>query len=136
MYHIGENFGGTKIWRIYPNLILATKNLANCCTANNYNHHTYYYHTHNSRVFIYYACLDMATYSFTVNAMVQGYHIYSSIWNASISEILPCTREDSNRRDTFAVCVVKPTVGTVGHLPRLIVCSLFHLHKERRHNYL
>ena len=116
MYRIGENFGGTKIWRIYPNLILATKNLVNCCTANNYNHHTYYYHIHNPYLHVW-------TWQLTVNAMVQGYHIYSSIWNASISEILPCTREDSNRRDPFAVCVIKPTVGTVGHLPRLIVCT-------------
>lgn len=67
------------------------------------------------------------TYSFAVNAMVRGYHVYSNIWDASMSEVLPCEREIDNRRDPFAVRVSKPGTGTVGHLPRLIsaACSVF-----------
>uniref|UniRef100_A0A1X7V6W2 HIRAN domain-containing protein n=1 Tax=Amphimedon queenslandica TaxID=400682 RepID=A0A1X7V6W2_AMPQE len=68
-----------------------------------------------------------SNYSFAVNAMVRGHHVYSNIWDASMSEVLPCEREIDNRRDTFAVRVSKPGTGTVGHLPRLIsaACSVF-----------
>lgn len=40
---------------------------------------------------------------------------------------MPCERELNNRKDPFAVAVVKPGVGTVGHVPRLILsaCSIF-----------
>lgn len=69
----------------------------------------------------------MATYSFTVESMVRGYHVYSSIWEAEIDEILPCLRETNYLKDPFAVSVVKSSVGIVGHIPRLIssACSLF-----------
>ena len=64
--------------------------------------------------------------SFTVEAMVRGYHVYGDVWAASLGEELPCQREDGNHYDPYAVGVVKD--GTiVGHLPRKIscVCSLY-----------
>ena len=44
--------------------------------------------------------------SFTVEAMVRGYHSYKDIWAASLGEELPCQREPSNRSDRFAVTVL------------------------------
>ena len=68
----------------------------------------------------------MAHDSFTIEAMIRGYHVYSDIWNAVIDEELPCAKESGNLADPFAVGVMKD--GTiVGHVPRKIssVCSLF-----------
>uniref|UniRef100_A0A1X7V3B4 Ubiquitin-like protease family profile domain-containing protein n=1 Tax=Amphimedon queenslandica TaxID=400682 RepID=A0A1X7V3B4_AMPQE len=69
----------------------------------------------------------MATAAFTLESMVRGYHLYCNVWDAAINEVLPCERELNNRKDPFAVAVVKSGVGTVGHVPRLIssVCSIF-----------
>ena len=68
----------------------------------------------------------MMAASFTVEAMVRGYHTYKDIWAASLGEELPCQREPSNRSDRFAVAVLK-TRTVVGHLPRKIssICSLY-----------
>ena len=55
--------------------------------------------------------------SFSVNAMVRGYHIYEDIWYASVSEELPCQREPGNSHDPFAVAIIRAGV-TVGHVPR------------------
>jgi len=64
--------------------------------------------------------------SFSVEAMVRGYHIYQSVWEASVGERLNCIRQVGNHSDTFAVAVVKAN-DTVGHLPRKIssICSIF-----------
>ena len=43
--------------------------------------------------------------SFSVEAMVRGYHIYTDIWAAVLGEELPCRREVGNWFDTFAVVV-------------------------------
>lgn len=67
-----------------------------------------------------------AAASFTCDSMVRGYHVYQDTWQAVLGEILQCRRETNNRRDPFAVAVMKN--GTVvGHLPRKIsaLCSLF-----------
>ena len=39
--------------------------------------------------------------------MVQGYHIYKDLWDASISEELSCQRKAKNYTDPFAVTVTK-----------------------------
>ncbi len=64
--------------------------------------------------------------TFEVEAMVRGYHVYQEMWDASIHEELVCAREPGNRRDPFAVAVVKSDY-TVGHVPLKIssVCSIF-----------
>ena len=68
----------------------------------------------------------MARHNFSLEAMVRGYHIYCSIWEASINEVLRCARDTSNTKDPYAVSIIKS--GTVvGHLPKKIstACSLF-----------
>ena len=54
--------------------------------------------------------------SFSVEAMVRGYHVYKDIWTAVHGEeLLTCVREAGNRVDAFAVAVIKD--GTVvGHM--------------------
>ena len=69
----------------------------------------------------------MASSCFHLEAMVRGYHVYCNVWQASRNEILQCTRDVSNRKDPYAVSVVKSGTGIVGHLPKKIstACSLF-----------
>ncbi len=45
--------------------------------------------------------------SFSLEAMVRGYHAYKDIWTAVVGEELPCQRERVNLRDPFAVVVLK-----------------------------
>ena len=69
----------------------------------------------------------MAVYSFTIEAMVRGYHVYQSIWDAAIDgENLECFREVGNIHDPSAVAIKKDG-SVVGHIPRALsaVCSSF-----------
>ena len=43
--------------------------------------------------------------SFSVEAMIRGYHVYRDIWDASIGEVLRCQREASNPTDRYAVAI-------------------------------
>ena len=57
---------------------------------------------------------------------VRGYHIYKTIWAATIGEELVCEREPTNAIDRYAVAVIKD--GTIiGHLPKKLskICSIF-----------
>ena len=64
-------------------------------------------------------CQRIEKCSFSLEAMVRGYHMYRSVWEAAIGEELMCVQEVGNRTDPYAVAVVKPHSGelTVGHLP-------------------
>ena len=64
--------------------------------------------------------------SFSVEAMVRGYHVYKDVWAAVVGEEFPCKREDGNRFDPLAVAVVRAD-AIIGHLPRKIscVCALY-----------
>ncbi len=53
--------------------------------------------------------------SFSVEAMVRGYHAYKDIWTAVVGEELPCQRQRANPRDPFAVAVLKDE-AIVGHV--------------------
>uniref|UniRef100_A0A1X7VKZ1 Uncharacterized protein n=1 Tax=Amphimedon queenslandica TaxID=400682 RepID=A0A1X7VKZ1_AMPQE len=68
----------------------------------------------------------MATAAFTPESIVRGYHVSCNVWDAAINEVLHCEKE-MNRKDTFAVAVMKFGAGTVGHVPHLLssVCSIF-----------
>ena len=58
-----------------------------------------------------------------------------SYWGkVTIGERLPCKREPGNRKDPFAVAVVRSR-DTVGHVPKKIssVCSMFLLHGGTLH---
>ena len=48
-------------------------------------------------------------YSFTVNSMIRGYHVYKDIWeNPTIGEELICKREVGNPKDPISVAVINP----------------------------
>ena len=69
----------------------------------------------------------MAVYSFAIEAMVRGYHVYQSIWDAAIDgENLERFREVGNIHDPSAVAIRKDG-SVVGHVPRTLsaVCSSF-----------
>ena len=56
-------------------------------------------------------------YSFAVEAMARGYHIYHLIWDAAIDdEDLECVREVGNIHDLSVVAIMKDSV-IVGHVP-------------------
>lgn len=83
--------------------------------------------------------LEMATTTtdtetFSVEAMVRGYHVYQEICDTALGEQLSCKRESGNHKDPFAVAVVKALV-TIGHLPKKIssVCSMFLLRSGTIH---
>ena len=59
--------------------------------------------------------------SFSRVAMVRGYHIYNSIWEAYIGEELLCQWDEENRHDPYAVAVLKSAI-VVGHL-RLVMST-------------
>jgi len=64
--------------------------------------------------------------SFSVAAVITGYHVNKEIWNAELDEELMCEREVGSRWDTFAVAMRKGSV-MVGHVPQAILptCSIF-----------
>ena len=61
----------------------------------------------------------MAHDSFTIEAMIRGFHIYSNIWNAVIDKELLCEKESGNFTYPFTVGVIKEG-SIVGHVPRKI----------------
>ena len=73
----------------------------------------------------------MATWRFSVEAVIHGYHEYKSIWlDPVMEEELSCEREIGNAHDTHAVAICKTVNGevkTVRHVPRNIssICSIF-----------
>ena len=73
-----------------------------------------------------------ACFTFSIEAMVCGYHVYQSVWEAVNGKVLECSWEIENRSDPYAVAVTKSsgeTEGTVtvGHVPHKIssICSIF-----------
>ena len=73
----------------------------------------------------------MSTYSFSIESMIQGYHVYKDIWNdPDCDEVLECNCEPGNSSDPYAMAVLKEITGAdtvVGHVPRSIssICSIF-----------
>ena len=67
--------------------------------------------------------------SYALESIIQGYHVYKEVWEASIGQILPCRREAGNIHDPYAVAVVEQGVF-VGRVPRAI-SSLCHLFPRR-----
>jgi len=47
----------------------------------------------------------MATTTYEMEAMIHGYHVYATLWDAQIGEEFYCTREAGNIRDPYAVAV-------------------------------
>ena len=65
-------------------------------------------------------CRRMESYS--IHTSVRGYHVYKDVWEAALSQLLPCQREPGNIHDPYAVAVVETGVATriVDHVPRAI----------------
>ena len=69
-------------------------------------------------------CVEMAIFTFSVEAMIRGYHKYMRIWESpSPTDHLLSQREIGNPHDTHAVAVKGNIVGldgtrTVGHVPK------------------
>ena len=62
-------------------------------------------------------------HSFSWESMIRGYHVYTSVWEATVGEQLNCVREVENPSYPYAVAVVRPQNELiVGHLPRRISC--------------
>jgi len=57
--------------------------------------------------------------SFEYHSCIRGYHEYKSIWDASIGEVVNCSREPDNVHDDNAVSVVRRGI-IVGHVPRYL----------------
>ena len=70
-----------------------------------------------------------AASTFTIEAMVRGYHVYQSVWSPTAGEQLPCRKENGNIQDPFSVAIMERS-NIVGHVPKKIssICSAW------RHN--
>ena len=65
---------------------------------------------------------------FAISSRIRGYHVYGTIWTATLGEELLCEREPGNVVDCYAVAAKKPALDLiVGHLPQKISrrCSMF-----------
>ena len=73
----------------------------------------------------------MSTYDFSIESMIQGYHVYKDIWNdPDCDEVHECKREPGNSSDPYTVAELKEITGAdtvAGHVPRSIssICSIF-----------
>ena len=47
--------------------------------------------------------MAMATMTYEMEAIIHGYHVYATVWDAQIGEELYCIRETGNIRDPYAV---------------------------------
>ena len=52
--------------------------------------------------------------TFALESCVRGYHVYGEKWNPIIGEVLWCTEEPGNHKDSYAVAVYSVIVG---HFP-------------------
>ena len=50
--------------------------------------------------------MAMATTTYEMEAMICGYHVYATMWDAQIGEELYYAREMGNIRDPYAVCTL------------------------------
>ena len=73
--------------------------------------------------------------SFSVEAVVRGYHAYKDIWAAVYGKELPCEREAGNRVDAFTMAVMKDGM-VVGHIPKKISSVLLFVPTSRRIDYM
>ena len=58
-------------------------------------------------------------YECFIDSVVRGHHVYKTIWNPFVGEVLVCEQENDNDEDPCAV-VVKMDDAIVGHVPRKI----------------
>ena len=115
-YRIAGIVGKGKNWRKCTIQLLAKLILANCtctvCDTPTSNH--------------YRQVLRRMESEFILESVVRGYHVFQHIWNAVVTEELPCRVETGSPSDRFAVTVLKQDT-VVSHVPRLFsaACVLF-----------
>ena len=58
--------------------------------------------------------------TYSIETSIRGFHVYWSVWNVTLGEVLYCERELNNAMDAFAVAVKRQDFSgtTVGHIPR------------------
>jgi len=61
---------------------------------------------------------DIETAVFSVESVVCGHHVSKAIWSSVLGEELQCHCEPDNIHVLYAVAVIKPETGVVGHIPR------------------
>ena len=49
--------------------------------------------------------MALATTMYEMEAMIRGYHVYATVWDAQIGEELYCATETGNIRDPYAAWV-------------------------------
>jgi len=47
---------------------------------------------------------EMATETFSIEAMIRGYHVYQDSWDPAIREQIPCKREPGNLSHLSPLC--------------------------------
>ena len=50
--------------------------------------------------------MAMAITTYEMEAMIRGYHVYTTVWDTLIGEELYCARETGNIRDPYAVRIL------------------------------
>ena len=70
--------------------------------------------------------MDEGVEEYEMMSCVRGYHIYQSVWDSCVGEMLHCGSDRHNSHDRYAISVTKDET-IVGHLPRKIsqTCTLF-----------
>ena len=58
-----------------------------------------------------FTCAGMMEHSFTVNLVIQAYHVYNDGWNVPISKVFYRERETGNHSNHCAVAVKRATLG-------------------------
>ena len=56
-------------------------------------------------------------FTFELESVIRGHHVFKSIWTPAIGETLPLNIEDGNSHDPNAVAIIKDST-VVGHAPR------------------
>ena len=57
--------------------------------------------------------MAMATTTYEMEAMIRGYHVYTTVWDTLIGEELYSAKETGNIRDPYAVRTLD--VATLSH---------------------
>ena len=57
---------------------------------------------------------------FEFSSFIRGFHVYKTIWNPAIGDVLTLEKGPTNEEDKFAVAVMDSRNIIVGHIPRCI----------------
>ena len=67
----------------------------------------------------------MSAYRFSIESMIQGYHVYKNIWDdPSVDKELWCKREPGNPSDPYAVAMIKLLLLIIDYYYFRLQCSL------------